>query len=87
MSEVAAMEVYDKAVHHRHDSIFGGRQVIQAWFGGTTVNVYFAVSPMNLKEVTCWSISDEEGRPVNKQEIDSHMKQHVEAWEEEGRIA
>jgi hypothetical protein len=63
----------------------GGYEHIQVWYGGTTVRVftaYRAGSRCNLQEQTVWSISDEEGRPVEQEEIEARMQEEFERVEE-----
>jgi hypothetical protein len=43
---------------------------------------YEAGSRCNLQEQTVWSVSDEEGRPVEQEEIEAMMQDEFERVEE-----
>lgn len=55
---------------------------VQAWHGGTQVNIY-QCDDNGWRELTVWSLSDEEGKPVSREEIDEHMEKHWELLEED----
>lgn len=70
-----AVRVYD---HGAFDVIF-------TWHGGTTINVYIAEGGGTLRETTCHSVSDEKGRPVDREEMVDHMDDLNETLLEEHR--
>lgn len=60
-----------------------GQQYVQVWHGGTTVNVYTPYSADELIEQTAWSLSDERGRPCDRDEVKRHMEMWFDRLEEE----
>lgn len=57
---------------------YGAGLIVQVWHGGTTVNVW-VVDPGGAWENTnCWNLSDDYGRPVDRDAIDEHMEMHFE---------
>jgi hypothetical protein len=46
--------------------------LIAVWHGGTTVNIY-TTDPNGWHETTCFNLSDEKGRPVDRDTMDEHI--------------
>lgn len=72
----------DEAQYIKSD-VVRGTVVMQAWFGGTTVNV-FTVNDGGAEEVTMWSLHDCRGGAPEQSEVEMHMEMHLENWREEG---
>lgn len=51
----------------------GNRMAV--WHGGVTINIYSAVT---FNEITCFSLSDELGKPCSRDEVDEHI---ADIWE------
>jgi hypothetical protein len=79
MTEIGVIDALDGAQAVKVD-IICGVQFAQVWHGGTTVNVYNVKNARDgfWREVTCWSMSDERGRPVERDEIVKHMRMHFD---------
>jgi hypothetical protein len=62
-----------------------GFEMIQVWYGGTTVRVFSGQVGARavIDEETVWSVSDEEGRPVEQEEIEAMMEDEFERVEAE----
>lgn len=66
---------------NRNDlSTLGGAQLVRvfgstvyAWFGGTTINVYATVPDGGLHETTCFNLSDDKGRPEDRETVERHI--------------
>ena len=59
----------------------GHTELIVAWFGGTTFNVYITTpegTSEPLDERTVFSLSDENGEPVDSKTAENHMKEWLE---------
>lgn len=58
----------------------GFNQLLVAWFGGTTFNVYTQTGdPENpLDERTMFSLSDENGEPVDREEAEQHAREWLQ---------
>lgn len=63
-----------------------GRTYVQCWRGGTYVNVYVVENgdESSWSEITVWSISDEEGGPVEADEMRKHMCMRFAKAKEQG---
>lgn len=63
-----------------------GVTAVQVWYGGRTVNVYDVDtgSSETWTEIAWWSISDSEGRAVEREEIEKHMAMYVARVQEGG---
>lgn len=56
-------QIFDKAELVRVNTEL---QQIAVWHGGITINIYDA---MTLNEITCFSLSDEKGRPEDRDAV------------------
>lgn len=88
MTESSYKQALDEATYVRVKTICG-IQYLQAWYGGTQVRVFVDSGAVgSLAEVTVWSVSDDRGRPVDRETIEEHMEMHFglveESAEEEG---
>jgi 6-phosphogluconolactonase (cycloisomerase 2 family) len=54
--------------------------LVQVWYGGTQVNVYVFRDNGTVEEVTLWSLSDEKGRPEEREAYAEHMEMHAGHW-------
>jgi hypothetical protein len=62
----------------------GGFEHVQVWYGGTTVRVFMAnAKGRNLEEQTVWTVTDENGEPVEQEEIEAKMEAEFERVEAE----
>lgn len=51
--------------------------LIVVWHGGTTFNVYTGTGMDELQEVDVFNVSDENGRPVDRNTVE-HMEDYLE---------
>jgi len=47
--------------------------LILVWHGGTQITAYTTLTPEQFDEITAHSISDEHGKPLDRDEILDHM--------------
>lgn len=83
----ARFDALDGAVLVRTETIHGIDH-IQAWFGGTQVQVFREGESIGypLTESTLnspWTLTDENGEPPSRDEIEEHMESHFERIREE----
>jgi len=64
---------------------YGPNQLLVAWFGGTTFNVYAQTGDAKnpLDERTVFSLSDENGEPVDRDEAEAHAREWLKETIEE----
>lgn len=60
----------------------GNELIVSVWFGGTTVND-FSVYDGTYYAFNCWSVSDEQGYPLDAEEMEVRMQRHMDenGWE------
>lgn len=58
---------------------FGACETVMVWHGGTTTNVY-SVCDGTWEETTCFNVSDANGKPVSREEIEDHMEEFAEKY-------
>ena len=63
----------------------GSVAIVQAWFGGTTVNV-FEVTETGMAETDVWTLQDSKGRAPEIDEVEQHMEMTMEIAYEEGDL-
>lgn len=51
------------------------------WYGGTTFNVFSGTGTDELQEVDVFNVSDENGRPVDRDTAVEHMEDYLEREE------
>lgn len=70
-----------EAVVVEHDSM--GREVMAVWYGGTTFRVFRNAHEYPLDERTVFSLSDEKGEPVDREEAVQHAREWLQETLEE----
>lgn len=65
----------------------GLTELLVAWFGGTTFNVYVKTGDTDypLDERTVFSLSDENGEPVDRETAEEHAREWLQETIEEQR--
>ena len=56
---------------------------VAVWSGGITINIYDANT---LNEITCFSLSDEKGRPEDRSTVNQHIEDIFKNTMEDGRV-
>lgn len=60
--------------------VAGDLRQLAVWHGGVTINVY---ATGTLNEITCFTLSDEKGRPESRDAVEEHIEDMFERNREE----
>lgn len=84
MAEIDIGRAIDSAQLVKTRSV-AGLKFVQVWHGGTQVRVFHTETgkPQTWEETTVWHISDDKGRPVEREEIEHHIAMHFARIREE----
>lgn len=87
MSETPVVEALDEAKLVR-SAVIGGIQYAAVWHGGITVNVYHMETSYNdaWQETHVFTLQDDEGRAVSREEISDAIEQEFEHIASRGAV-